>query len=138
MVAPPHWLKVLGDRVASAIYPIDILPPLGCHYQLVDGVWEVTLFASQTEVIGGPRDGSRTPSRFHLDIKALLELFDEVHGCSWQSMTVDEADDLGAHVSVEGLYEQHHVWLRLPARAPECFDPGRHAIVHERQWKEIW
>lgn len=54
--APPDWLAAFANAVASRIHSHDVLllAPLGCHYQLIENIWEVTIFASKTEVIGGP------------------------------------------------------------------------------------
>jgi len=138
MVAPPSWLATFADQVAAQIHPIDVLAPLGCHYHLDEEVWEVTLFVSKTEVIGGPKDGRLKNSRFQLDIKGVLETFDAVESCAWQPMGLGEEDEVGPHLSIEGIYAGHPIWLRLPATAPQQFDPGRYAVVHERRWKEVW
>ena len=99
---------------------------------------QVTLFASATEIIGGPQDGRVRPSRFHLDVKSLFDLFDEIDSAYWQAQGLGGGDELGPHFGIEGRYQGHHVWLRLPALPPKQFPPGRQAQVHERTWEELW
>jgi hypothetical protein len=138
MVQPPTWLRSLTDLAGASLQPVDVLAPLGCHYCEVDGVWEITLFASQTEILGGPDDGGLRASRFHVDLSALVALFDEVESAYWQAQGLGADDDLGPHVGVEGVYAGHRVWLRITAIAPRRFPPGRHACVHPESWEELW
>ncbi len=138
MSNPPDWLASLTDQVAAVFVAVDLLAPLACHYSTNEGLWEVTLFAAPTEIIGGPQDGRVRPSRFHLDVKPLLEQFDQVDSAYWQAQGLGRDDDLGPHFGIEGTYQGHHVWLRLPALPPKRFPPGRQALVQERAWEELW
>lgn len=131
-------MQSLADEVGSYIRPVDVLAPLGCHYCEIDGVWEITLFASQTEIVGGPKDGGMRPSRFHVELIGLAAIFDEVESAYWQAQQLGENDDLGPHVGVEGVYAGHRVWLRIPAVAPSRFPAGRHAVVQPETWEELW
>lgn len=135
---PPAWLAELANHVTAVIRPADVMSPLGCHYQFVDGVWEVTIFASMTEIVGGERDGLRFPSRFSIDLQALLLLFDEVATAEWQVLPLGPEDDLGAHLSIEGTYGEQPVWLRIPAQAPQRFEIGRYANVYEMRFVDMW
>jgi hypothetical protein len=131
-------LKDFANAVAEQIVPLDLLPPLGCHYAFADPQWEITVFASDTEVVGGERDGAVRPPRFTCDIRAVLDLFDTVEGIHWQSMPANPEDELGAHISVEGYCEGNSVWLRVLARPPRRFQVGRLARVYETSWEEVW
>lgn len=138
MTQPPPWLQQLVDRLTSALNALEALPPIGCHFARHDGVWEVTLFASQTEVIGGPLDGRRTHARFQVDLQHVMAAFDRLDACFWQAQELGFEDDLGPHVSIEGLVGDEHVWLRITAFAPTRFEPGRLAYVLGQTWKEVW
>lgn len=138
MSHPPEWLTSLADAAASLFSPADILSPIACHYCEIGEVWEVTLFASQTEVLGGPMDGGLRPSRFHVDVKRLGELFDEVDVIYWQAHGFGREDDLGPHLGIEGRCRGHRVWLRVPSLPPKRFPPGRRAVTHDRAWEDLW
>jgi hypothetical protein len=138
MNQPPDWMQSLADEAGALIHPVDLLAPLGCHYCEVNGVWEITLFASQTEILGGPLDGGLRASRFHVDLAELIVLFDEVSSAYWQALGLGEEDDLGPHVGIEGRYAGHDVWLRILANAPKRFPPGRVAHVQQGTWEELW
>ncbi len=138
MNEPPDWLQSLADEVANLFHAVDILAPLGCHYCQIDGTWEITLFASRTEIVGGAADGRHRTSRFHMDLKSLMGLFDEVESAYWQAQGLGAEDDLGPHLGVEGMYAGRRVWLRIPSQAPRRFPAGRHAFVHQESWEELW
>ncbi len=137
---PPSWLARLADNVASQFYAADILAPLGCHYYHNKALdqYEVTLFASRTEIVGGKFDGVQTESRFNLDLKGLMNLFRDVITCHWQPQLLGPDDELGPHISIEGTYENRSVWLRVLAKPPERYSAGREAIAYEMRLKDIW
>jgi hypothetical protein len=138
MPSPPIWLQELADGAAGCLTPVDLLSPLGCHFTQQDLLWEVTLFASRTEVVGGHRDGFERSSRFLVDVLALQRLFDEVEEVQWQPQRIGPDDDLGQHLSVVGRCAGEAVWLRILSRAPERFEAGRQARVYEMLWAEKW
>jgi hypothetical protein len=138
MPAPPEWLTQLVHAAAECICPHDILSPLGCHYQHLNEVWEITLFASKTEIVGGPQDGLNYSSGFNIEVLGLTKLFSEVENVSWQSQTLGPTDDLGTHISVEGIYADRKVWLRITSKAPERFGVGRRALINQQRIEELW
>lgn len=138
MSSPPQWLRELADAAAPLMMPADVMAPIGCHFCLVDGTWEISLFAAATQIVGGKNDGVLRPSRFHLDVQALMGLFSEVRNVSWQALPFAANDELGPHIALEGVYGGNAVSLRILARAPRRFEPGRRAIIYEHAWEEIW
>jgi len=138
MSAPPEWLKSFADKAALEMQPADVLAPVGCHFCHVEGTWEVSLFASSTEVVGGKQDGLLRFSRFRMDLRALMDLFSEVEDVSWQALPMGPEDELGAHVAVGGTYAGNRVWLRILAQPPRRFSHGRRAISYEPAWEETW
>jgi len=135
---PPKWLSVFANRLATTVDSYELLAPLACHYQEVDGTWEVSLFCGGTEIIGGEYDGEMRCSRFFLDLLDAMQLFDHLECVTWQAQPMGERDDLGPHVSIQGKIGEHPVWLRILAQAPEQFSPGRKAIVYENTLEEQW
>lgn len=138
MPNPPAWLKELADSAANCLVPIDILSPVGCHYAFDSGRWEVTLFASKTEIVGGHKDGVSRSSQFILDVLGLQRLFDDVRECHWQPQRIGFEDELGPHLSIFGTFQGESVWMRILSQAPDRFESGRQARVYELLWTEKW
>jgi hypothetical protein len=138
MASPPTWMSVFVDHVTSCLQPHDDLAPLGCHFQQFNGVWEITLFASRTESIGGPRDGKLRNSHFSVDVKHLLDAFSSVDAIAWQAHRIDLNDELGPHMSVEGTVADKSVWLRVTSTAPARFGTGRHYFINKQSMKDLW
>ena len=140
MTSPPSWLAKLTHRIASEIAPGDLMAPLGCHYyhEPLADQWEITLFASSTEIVGGEFDGNSHPSKFTVDIAALMKCFDVVERIHWQNLPIGEDDDLGQHLSIEGQFDDYNVWLRILATAPAQFSHGRRLSIYERKLEDLW
>ncbi len=135
---PPSWLAELAKSVTSLMHAHDILAPIGCHYHYKDGLWEITIFASRTEVVGGERDGLRFPSRFILDVQGLLELFSSVEAIEWQALPQGSDDEIGANLAILGECNGGRVCLRIPSEAPHRFEVGRLANVYEMRFVDVW
>ena len=138
MASPLNWMSDFIDLVSACIRPHDDLAPMGCHFQQFHGVWEITLFASRTELIGGPQDGKLKNSHFSVDVKLLLDAFSAVESIAWQAHRMDKDDELGPHLSVEGTVNDKPVWLRVTSTAPRQFGPGRHYFVNNQSMKDLW
>src|SRR5579863_6023147 len=138
MPPPPKWLHEFADAVAVLMNPVDMLAPVGCHFCHSDGTWEITLFVSATQVVGGKNDGVLRPSRFNVDVQAVTALFSEVRKISWQPLSLPPDDELGPHLAIEGSCGKYSVCLRILARAPKRFDVGRRAVVYDAAWEETW
>ncbi len=116
----------------------DVLAPIGCHYHYEDGLWEIAIFASRTEVVGGERDGLRFPSRFILDVKGLLAMFSSVEAVEWQALPQGSDDEIGANLAILGQCQGGRVCLRIPSEAPHRFEVGRLANVYEMRFVDVW
>ncbi|MBC7819391.1 MAG: hypothetical protein IAG10_21105 [Planctomycetaceae bacterium] len=143
-VQPPSWLGRFANLATRAFQSADKLPPVGCHFHRHEGEealppqWEVTLFASSTEIYGGALDGSCAVSRFMLDLRVLMELFDVVESFYWQAQTMADDDQVGPHVGVEGSFEGHAIWLRITAKSPSQFESGRVVDVCANEVQDRW
>lgn len=134
----PEWLRQFADNVCACLIPIEAMPPIGCHVARVGDCWEITLFISPTEIVGGQYDGERIPSLFVLDSLEVQHLFDVVDSASWQPHPVNELDELGAHFSVTGYVQGNLVWLRILGEVPQRFESGRFANLLEQRFMETW
>jgi hypothetical protein len=140
MTRPPTWLEETTNRVAAQFRSADSLAPSGCHFyhdELRD-LWEVTIFVSRTETLGGEFDGKLTNSRFSVDLMGLEAILSEVHCFSWQAVSMGEEDDLGPHLALEGLVGEHKIWLRIVGHPPRQFEAGRIADVYDNQFFDQW
>jgi hypothetical protein len=137
---PPVWLRWFINDVTRGLIDRDIQGPLGCHFFHDDesGTWEVTLFASCTEVVGGPRDGSILPHGMQFDVSAAILAFDAPPRIHWQVGRVADDDELGSHLSFEGVARGRSVWLRLKEDAPEWAGPGRLLHSADGTLEELW
>lgn len=127
MSSPPDWLEKLANAVVAQMSLHDPCTPLWCHYHLDEWGWEITVFPPRREMVGGPYDGQTFSPRFCVDVQALLELFDSVQMVSWQAQRLGNADDVGAHLAVQGMYGGEPIWLRIPASAPTRFPVRQYA-----------
>lgn len=140
MTSPPSWIAELADRVAAGIQGFELLSPLACHIHHNDALdqWELSLFPSATEIVGGRYDGLRTTSRFALDLATVYDAFDTISAFHWQAQRISDDDDLGPHVSIEGTVGDHLVWVRVLATPPARFEPGRSLNTAENRFEERW
>ena len=138
MSSRPEWLTELTNGVCSALYAAEEMPPIGCHVAKSGETWEISLFISPTEIVGGEHDGERLSCLFFLDLLELMHLFDVVESVNWQPHELNENDELRNHVSVTGYYHGHSIWLRVLADSPERFEPGRFAHLNEQKIHDTW
>ena len=139
-VIPPNWLKCFASLVSKCLRPTDVMAPIGCHYyhNHARDEWEVTLFVSRTQVVGGPLDGRAVISRFDVDLDELRMIFDTPPALRWQALRKGEADELGPHISSEGSFRDQLIWLRIVAAPPNRFDAGRVAHAYELKLEDTW
>ncbi|MCA9038585.1 MAG: hypothetical protein KDA91_25850, partial [Planctomycetaceae bacterium] len=102
---PPPWMRWFVSDVSRSITDYQAVAPLGCHFYFDSdrSVWEITLFASATEIVGGPRDGCKIEGDLHVNLGQVIGAFDEPPTSWWQSERYSESDDLGSHISFEGI-----------------------------------
>lgn len=140
MSAPPAWLDELANAMASEFHALGLPAPVGCHYfeNTVEELWEVALFVGATEIVGGKRDGVRRNGRFGVSLLRLSELFSRIDDIYWQATSLGRDDELGPHISIEGEYQGHAVWVRILARPPQRFAAGQLLKVHESRVVGNW
>lgn len=138
MSTPAVWLRDFVNSISKEVAPFGRTSPLNCHYVQEDGVWEVSVFFEPIEVWGGPEDGSVKQIPFGVKISKLLDLFQSVSSCSWQTSQLDAEDDLGAHLAIEGIYKGRSIWLRILAEVPQRLKDqpaiATTPVTHEDLW----
>ena len=121
---PPTWLQELVEAVASCIEAHSAMGALGCRYLDDDELTEVVVYATPVELVGGEHDGAIVMPGFSLDVQALQDVFERVTALQWHAQGFGPGDDDGPHISIEGTYQGHLVWLRVLAEAPEDEESG--------------
>ena len=137
---PPAWLRWFVNDAVHGIMDRQAVAPVGCHFfhDQEEDVWEVSLFLSRTEVYGGAADGKHVPAGLQIDVAAVSKAFDFAPDVYWQSEKFSSDDELGNHLSFQGVARGVQVWLRILQSAPEWAGPGR--LVHAETGKvdDIW
>jgi hypothetical protein len=137
---PPAWLRWFVNDAVQGILDRQAAAPIGCHFyhESTSDTWEVALFLSRTEVCGGPADGKRVPSGLQVDIVSVAAAFDAAPAVHWQAEKINDDDELGNHLSFEGMARGHSVWLRILQIAPDWIEPGR--LIHSRcgRIEDVW
>lgn len=138
MYAPPEWIVTFANAVSSCYESFEPLPPIGCHYFFAEAGWEITVFPSLTEIVGGPEDGRKTAARVCVQVARAVSLFSEVREISWQCRPVNDDDELGAHLYIDGTHDNQAVSVQMLATAPPSFEPGRRAHFHQGRMSDAW
>jgi len=124
MTEAPHWLTSLVDIVGGCMESHSPQGPLAFHWGEEEGFWEVTVYSTPGEVVGGADDGAIVVPGFSLDVQELMSAFEELIDVHWCSQPFGPHDDAGQHISIEGVYQGHEVYLRVLAEAPSDEEPG--------------
>ncbi len=107
----PEWVYELAEAVAGNMTSMSGPGPLGFFYREEDGLWELVIYPKPVELVGGAEDGEILAPGFSLDLEELRNEFDRIDACSWESLGSPDGD--GPHVSIEGVYQGHEVFLQV-------------------------
>jgi hypothetical protein len=84
-------------------------------------LWEVMVYPTPVELVGGALDGQVVAPGFCLDIEGLRSLFEQVTDSGWDALGSPAG---GPHVWIEGTCQGHAVFLQVFAHAPEGEKPA--------------
>ena len=124
MSPPPTWMESLIDFVASCMEPHSELGPLAYRWRNEDDYWEVWVYPTPGEIVGGAVDGAIISPGFSLDAQELSTAFEKLEGVHWQAHPFGPHDREGQSLAFEGVYDGHGVWLVVLSDAPEDEEPG--------------
>ena len=130
----PHVIRDVPDwlhSVAGHITADNAAGPLGFRYREEDGLWELVIYPTPVELMGGAEDGAIVAPGFSLDLEGLRGEFEQVVVCAWQSLGFP--NDEGPHVAIEGVYRGHEVFVQVFAYAPDDEEPGMKLDASPRQ-----
>ena len=137
---PPAWLRWFVNDVVRGFVDRHTAAPVGCHffYDRDADVWEVSLFLSRTEVYGGAIDGKDVPGGLQIDISQVSAAFDFPPAVLWQAEKFSSDDELGNHLSFEGIARGLPVWLRILQSAPAWTGAGRLVHATSGRIEDVW
>lgn len=118
----PDWVYDLLEIVAGSMESLSGTSPLGFMYREEAGFWEIAVYPTPVELVGGAEDGEIVAPGFSLDLEGLRGEFERVDAISWHSLGYPNGE--GPHVVIEGTYQGHEVFLQILAYAPEDEEPG--------------
>jgi hypothetical protein len=87
-----------------------------------DGFWEVWIYPTPVELVGGAHDGEVVVAGFHLDLEQLRLQFDSVVAFGWNALGLNWPE--GPHVAIEGVFQGREVYLQVLAFPPEGEESG--------------
>jgi len=116
------WLDLLRDAVSGCIEADSPMGPLGLRYHQEEGFWEVWVFTTPVELVGGACDGEVVMPDFWLDLEQLREEFESISTLGWSALGLNSSE--GPHINVEGIFLGREVFLQVLACAPEDEEPG--------------
>ncbi len=105
--------------------------PLGYRYGEEEGYWDVDVYPTPIELVGGASDGEVVVPGFALDVDKLRATFDRIEALVWHSLGFPH--DEGPRLVVEGVYQGREVFLQVLACAPEDEEPGMKLHTFRRE-----
>ncbi len=125
MTEAPAWLVSLVDHVVNCMEASAPAGSVGYRWRNDDDeFWEVSVYSTPVELVGGAVDGEIVYSLFSLDLQGLSSCFEKVADFRWQAHVFGPHDPEGPSVCIEGVYQGHHVSLRVLSEPPEDEEPG--------------
>ena len=119
----PDWLEDLVEAVAGCMEVDEPMGPLGYRWHEEDGdFWEIDLYPTPIELVGGAVDGAIVDPGYSLDLAALQSVFERIDALYWNTHGYHGSEP--PFVSVEGIYEGREVFLRVLSAAPDGEEPG--------------
>ena len=117
----PGWLDSFVEIVVAHMSADAESGPLGLRYREEDGFWEITIYPTPVELVGGAHDGEVVAPGFSLDLEGLRSLFERIDDVGWSALGSPSEPP---NVWIEGLYLGNEILLRVLAHAPEDEEPG--------------
>ena len=121
---PSAWMTELVEGVAGCMDAHSPIGALGWRYHEEEDLLELVVYPTPVQLVGGEHDGAIVIPGFSLDVLALQAVFERVTALHWHAHDVGPDDEDGPHLSLEGTYQSHPVWLRVLAEAPDDEEPA--------------
>src|SRR6185312_7982378 len=118
----PDWLKILLDLVADCIEVESPAGPLGARWGQDGDSWQVTIYPTPVELVGGAVDGEVVAPGFSVDLERLREAFTRLDAFGWNALGLQGPDR--PYIYLEGDFLARELLLRVLAHAPPDEGPG--------------
>lgn len=132
----PSWLTEFIERATDEVASLNTTDEIHCHVfhntTEEEPEWEVSLFCG-AGTVGGRLQAFPLDPVLSVDVFAIAALMDQPQSCRWQSRPIDTEDDLGAHLSLEGVHQGERIWMRILGERPSVLD---HADTEARSSHE--
>jgi hypothetical protein len=125
------WLGEFVETVAGQITADGPMGPLKIESYEEDGFWEVVIYPTPVELIGGAQDGEVVIPGFSLDLEGLRVGFESVTAMGWHSLGLPPYE--GPYAFIEGVFAGRMVYLQVLAYPPEDEQPGMKLEVKRRR-----
>jgi len=116
------WLAELYAALVGCVEADSPMGPMGLRSWEEEGFWEVWVYPTPVELVGGRHDGEVVVPGFSFDLQQLREVFESVAAFGWNALGLNGPQ--GPHVYVEGVFQGREVYVQVLAYAPEDEDPG--------------
>ena len=108
---PAAWLHRLVEAVAGSMTADSPMGPLGHRHRREEACWEVDVYPTPIELVGGAADGEVVVPGFTLDVDELRAAFDRIETLEWISLGFPH--DEGPRLVVEGIFQGQEVFLQV-------------------------
>jgi hypothetical protein len=117
------WLQRLLAAVKGCIEAESVTGPVGLRCRRGQGAYEVAVYLTAVEIVGGPHDGAGVAPVFCLDLERLRQALTSVTACRWNALGAGVAP--GPHVHISGVFQGRNVELHSLGQEPADEKPGR-------------
>jgi len=121
-VEDDDWLDTLLEEIGGCLEAESLMGPLGVRYREEEGCWELWVYPTPVEVVGGRHDGEVVVPGFSLDLELLRACFDSVVAVHWNALGLNCPE--GPHVALDGIFQGREIYLQVLACVPEGEAPG--------------
>jgi hypothetical protein len=116
------WLDDLLEAVSACVEADAPMGPMGLRYGVEEDFWDISVYPTPVELVGGAHDGAVVIPGFRLDLESFRSLFEEVKDFGWNALGFTDPE--GPYVYIEGIYGSREVFVQVLAAPPEDEEPG--------------
>ncbi len=128
----PAWLtSFMNDVLIECIVPMGFIGRVGYRYWEPEDPsnpsksWLIVAYPTPNVIRGSNRnDGTMFVSGFQFNVSKLIEAMTDVEEVVWSNPVKYNGDMDGPELSVRGVFNNKHVWLRFFHMPPSDEPPG--------------
>jgi hypothetical protein len=115
----PEWLQHFIADLAELFDPAEDVARVGFECLPTETGWEVGLFLSRVEIVGGRFDGKAELCQFSYNLKGLRDRFEEITDFQLTALPKSDREEAFSFVQVQGLVESTPVSLKIFSIPPQ-------------------